>query len=85
MTLTLILVGYVIAAGVIFWAVTKRQRVVRPTTFADAAKRFNKSLVEVQIVMVDALTPALIRATEAINRFHKAMAEAQTTGSERDK
>lgn len=83
MTLTIILLTtYVAAALLVFWLVTKRQRVVRPTTFEDQVRKFSEAMRQMQVAFADALTPALREATDSINRFHEAMKAEQNTGSE---
>lgn len=70
MTLTILLTAYVAASLLVFWLVTKRQRVVRPTTFEDQVRKFSEAMRQMQVAFADALTPTLIRVTESINRFN---------------
>lgn len=71
-----VVVLLVLAFWLLFIAVARDNRVLtrEPSEFELAARRFNDSMVQVQLAFADALTPALRRATEAINGWNRAWA-----------
>lgn len=62
-----------VAFWLLFMALARDNRVFtrQPSEFELAARRFNESMVQVQFAFADALTPALRRATEAINGWNR--------------